>query len=455
MSFVRSPNSSNSNNVRNVNTDGSSNNNNAYNGNNGVRPALVEHRDQVDRRSGGRKQRPTHQRNEYPVQRRNAEDKHMTPTPRSPTIPRGPRGYRGVWREVYVEQDRKQNFDEVCDFGNLYKAYRASRRGKRWKNTVAKIELNALEAVAYLQNELSEGTYKPGDYREFYVFEPKKRLIQTNSFKDKIVQHAFCDNVLYDALSRPFILDNYGSQIGKGTHFGLDRLSGFMREYYRRHGSAYGWVLKADVRHYFSSIRHDVLKQDVRELLHDERSLALSDAIIDSTPGDVGIPIGNQSSQIYALLYLNKLDHLVKEKLRIRYYGRYMDDFFLIHEDKDTLRAAWKEIEEHLAARGRELNQKTQIFPLRNGLDFLGFHSYLTDTGKVVRKLRKASRERMKRKLRKYKVMYESGAITREKITESYQSWRAHASHGDCRALIEKYDRLYNSIFERSDTDHV
>ena len=347
MSFVRSPNSSNSNNVRNVNTDGSSNNNNAYNGNNGVRPALVEHRDQVDRRSGGRKQRPTHQRNEYPVQRRNAEDKHMTPTPRSPTIPRGPRGYRGVWREVYVEQDRKQNFDEVCDFGNLYKAYRASRRGKRWKNTVAKIELNALEAVAYLQ------------------------------------------------------------------------------------------------------------KQDVRELLHDERSLALSDAIIDSTPGDVGIPIGNQSSQIYALLYLNKLDHLVKEKLRIRYYGRYMDDFFLIHEDKDTLRAAWKEIEEHLATRGLELNQKTQIFPLRNGLDFLGFHSYLTDTGKVVRKLRKASRERMKRKLRKYKVMYESGAITREKITESYQSWRAHASHGDCRALIEKYDRLYNSIFERSDTDHV
>ena len=209
------------------------------------------------------------------------------------------------------------------------------------------------------------------------------------------------------------------------------------------------------MRHYFASIRHDVLKQDVRELLHDERSLALSDAIIDSTPGDVGIPIGNQSSQIYALLYLNKLDHLVKEKLRIRYYGRYMDDFFLIHEDKDTLRAAWKEIEEHLAARGLELNQKTQIFPLRNGLDFLGFHSYLTDTGKVVRKLRKASRERMKRKLRKYKVMYESGAITREKITESYQSWRAHTSHGDCRALIEKYDRLYNSIFERSDTDHV
>ena len=303
-------------------------------------------------------------------------------------------------------QKTKVNFDTVYEFETLYNAYRASRRGKRWKNTVAKVEMNALEAIAVLQEELSTGTYRPGGYREFYVFEPKKRLIQTNSFKDKIVQHAFCDAILYDVLTRPFILDNYGSQIGKGTHFGLNRLRDFMREYYRRHGSADGWVLKADVHHYFASIRHDILKQDVRELLDDERSLALTDLIIDSTPGNVGIPIGNQSSQVFALLYLNKLDHLMKEGFRFRYYGRYMDDFY-------------------------------------------------TDTGKVVRKLRRASRERMKRKLRKYKVMYESGAITKEKITESYQSWRSHASHGDCHALIQKYDQLYNEIFERSETADV
>lgn len=292
-------------------------------------------------------------------------------------------------------QKTKVNFDTVYEFETLYNAYRASRRGKRWKNTVAKVEMNALEAIAVLQEELSTGTYRPGGYREFYVFEPKKRLIQTNSFKDKIVHH------------------------------------------------------------YFASIRHDILKQDVRELLDDERSLALTDLIIDSTPGNVGIPIGNQSSQVFALLYLNKLDHLMKEGFRFRYYGRYMDDFYIIHESKDTLRAAWKAISEHLAERGLELNDKTQIFPLRNGLDFLGFHSYLTDTGKVVRKLRRASRERMKRKLRKYKVMYESGAITKEKITESYQSWRSHASHGDCHALIQKYDQLYNEIFERSETADV
>ena len=272
-------------------------------------------------------------------------------------------------------QKTKVNFDTVYEFETLYNAYRASRRGKRWKNTVAKVEMNALEAIAVLQEELSTGTYRPGGYREFYVFEPKKRLIQTNSFKDKIVQHAFCDTILYDVLIRPFILDNYGSQIGKGTHFGLNRLRDFMREYYRKHGSADGWVLKADVRHYFASIRHDILKRDVNKLLTDPRSRALSDAIIDSTPDNVGIPIGNQSSQVYALLYLNELDHYVKEVLRMRYYGRYMDDFFLIHPDKEYLQFCLREIRAYMDSLGLELNEKTQIFPIRNGIDFLGFHT--------------------------------------------------------------------------------
>lgn len=346
---------------------------------------------------------------------------------------------------------KEPSFDVVYDFANLYAAYRAARKGKRWKNSVAKVESNALEAVARLQVELQEGFYRPGDYHEFFVFEPKRRLIQTNSIKDKIVQHAFCDQILYPVLSRPFILGNYGSQIGKGTHFGLNRLADFMREYYRKNGGADGWVLKADVHHYFASIRHDVLKQDVAKRLSDPRSLSLAYAIIDSTPGEVGIPIGNQSSQIFALLYLNELDHFVKEGLRIRYYGRYMDDFYLIHKDKAALQEARRKIEMLLEPRGLQLNGKTQIFPLRNGLDFLGFHSYLTDSGKVVRKLRKSSKARMKRKLRKYKVMYQNGALSREEITASYQSWRAHASHGNCHSLIAEYDELFASIFEGSE----
>lgn len=348
-----------------------------------------------------------------------------------------------------------KDYEKIYEWANLYEAYRLARRGKRWKNSVTRVEANALEAVAILQKELQDHTYKPGGYREFYVYEPKKRLIQTNSFKDKIVQHCLCDQVLYTAITKPFILDNYGSQIGKGTHFGLDRLRQFMHDYYRKNGfSADGWVLKADIRHYFQSIRPDVLKRDVAKYLHDPDCLALAYMIIDSSPDPLGIPIGNQSSQLFALLYLNQMDHIIKEQLGFRWYGRYMDDFYIICDSKERLQQALVVIRQHLAERGLELNQKTQIFPLRNGLDFLGFHTYIDDHGKVIRKVRKSSRDRMKRKLRKYAVLYAEGKITRQEITDSYRSWRTHALHGDCRQLVAKYDKLYQSIFERS-TEHA
>ena len=172
---------------------------------------------------------------------------------------------------------------------------------------------------------LKEKTYKPAPYHTFFVYEPKKRVVMSNSYKDKVVQHALCDEVLEPLLSKAFIFDNYASQPNKGTHFGLGRLDKFMREYYRHYG-AEGWILKGDVSKYFYSIRHDILKQQIRKYVHDPDVLWLVDMIIDSTEG-VGIPIGNQSSQLFAILYLSGVDHFVKEQLRNKYYGRYMDDF--------------------------------------------------------------------------------------------------------------------------------
>lgn len=243
-----------------------------------------------------------------------------------------------------------------------------------------------------------------------------------------------------------FIKDNYASQVGKGTQFGLERLEGFMRRFYRVRGVD-GWVLKCDISKYFYNIKHDALKSLIRKYISDPDCLWLLDMIIDSTEGNVGIPIGNQSSQIFALLYLSSLDHMVKEKLGIKFYGRYMDDFYLIHEDKEYLRYCWKEIERHVNELGLSLNAKTNIYPLKNGIDFLGFHSYLTESGAVIRKVRRKSKNNARRRLTKMRGLLETGKITPEKVEQSYKSWRGHASKGNCYHLIRNMDQHYNKLF--------
>lgn len=185
---------------------------------------------------------------------------------------------------------QQTQFERVHDFGNLYAGFLKARRGKRGKPSVAKFEANLLEALCLLSIMLKNKTYTVSDYFVFRVYEPKERIVMTNAFKDKVVQHSLCDNVLEPAFSRTFIRDNYASQEGRGTHDGLYRLEGFMRSYYferkareeqrcREEGLprpdpraahyADGWVLKCDITKYFYSIQHEPLKRMVRQFIHD------------------------------------------------------------------------------------------------------------------------------------------------------------------------------------------
>ena len=361
--------------------------------------------------------------------------------------------------------EQVSDFQRVYDFGNLYAAFLKARKGKRGKPSVAKFEANLLEALSLLSELLKNKTYTMSQYFVFKVYEPKERVVMTNAFKDKVVQHSLCDNVLEPAFSKSFIRDNYASQRGRGTHDGLYRLEEFMRSYYfsrkaqaeresREEGLprlspaeyADGWVLKCDVSKYFYSIRHEPLKRMVRRFITDPDVLWLIDLIIDSTP-DPGIPIGNQTSQWFAVMYLSGLDHFIKEKLKIKYYGRYMDDFFLIHEDKAYLQYCRKEIEKYVAGLGLSLNNKTNIFPLRNGIDFLGFHTYITDTGKVIRKVRRSSKSNEQKKLKKQRYLLDSGKITLKQVEQSCGSWRSHAEKGNCYHLIREMDELFINLF--------
>lgn len=336
---------------------------------------------------------------------------------------------------------------DIFSHSNVRDGYLDTRKGKRKKPCVLEYEKNDIELTKTLSNGLISKTHIIDPYDYFYVYEPKKRLIMAPSFNDRVMQRALCKQVLEPVLEKHLIYDTYACRIGKGTHAGLYRLEDFMRRHYRQHGRE-GWVIKGDISKYFYSIDHEILKANLYPLLKAYDVEWLLDMIIDSTESP-GIPLGNQSSQWFANFYMSCFDHLVKEVFGVKHYIRYMDDFVLILETKREAQVLLELIKKYLWAELRlTTNDKTQIFPLKNGIDFLGFHTYITDSGKVYRKLRRDSKERMVKKLRKFKILYELGLIDKEAIDRSYASWKGHASHGNTRGLFKETDRLYNEIFK-------
>ena len=230
------------------------------------------------------------------------------------------------------------NYDEIHSFQNLYKAHLAARKGKRDKTDVIRFEMNLAENLYELQQALLDKTYHPKGYKHFYVYDPKLRSIYAPSYADRVVQHCLCDNILTPVLEKHLIYDNAACRVGKGTHFSIYRLSGFMRDFYGKYKDG-GFFLKCDVRKYFDSIDHDVLKEKLKKVFGSDDIFVLLCRIIDSyeLARGKGLPLGNQTSQWFALLYLDEADRLIKEKLRIKYYVRYMDDFILLHHSKEYL----------------------------------------------------------------------------------------------------------------------
>lgn len=331
----------------------------------------------------------------------------------------------------------KNQFEKVCDYQNLLDAHRRSRRGKRDKHEVELYELDITANTMALKRELETRTYQIGGYKSFKVYEPKERDIMALHYRDRIVQRSLCDNVLEPVLDPRLDYDNAACRKGKGTHFALDRLKKFMHSAYNRWGLDY-YVLKCDVRKYFYSIDHDVLKSLLYPRFEDDGLIYLLDVIIDSTEG-VGVPIGNMTSQWFAVFYLDALDRYVRTELKIDFYTRYMDDFILLSDDKEYLKECLRKIKKFLAERLHlELNEKTQIFPARNGVDYLGFHTYVTETGKIIRKLRRKSKASMKRKVKKFNDAYAKGEMTYDAVRCSVASWAGHARHGNTYYLRRK-----------------
>ena len=339
------------------------------------------------------------------------------------------------------------DFEKVIDFQNMYKAYRKSKSGKGFKKSSAKFSTIALDGVNSLIEQLKNKTYKISDYTEFKVYEPKERIIMTTSFKDKVVQHSLCDNVILPRLEKVFIYDNCAGQKGKGTLFGLDRLAEQMKAFYKRYGMD-GYILKCDISKFFYNISHEQLKDIVEYWFGYDKDICwLCNLFMDSTDGK-GIPLGNQINQGLALLYLDGMDKLITCELGIEYYGRYMDDFYLIHWDREYLQCCRESIAEFLGTLDLTLNGKTQIFPLKNGVNYLGFHTYITDNGKVIRKLKSQNKRNAQKKFVRMAKMVVDGRLSIEKFNASYNAWKNHISHGNCYNLGKAMDEKIKRILE-------
>lgn len=331
-------------------------------------------------------------------------------------------------------------YPEIYSFENLHAAYLRARRGKRDRIEVQRFELDLEGNLIQLQNELIWGQYKTGAYRKFIVTESKERIVAALPFRDRVVQHAIV-GVIEPIWERRFIADSYACRPGKGTHKGADRAQAMLRKVKREHGKVF--VLKADIAKYFYSIDHGVMKTLVRRRIACKRTLSLIDNIIDSTatPGDrspVGLPIGNLTSQLFANIYLHELDEFVKHGLRERLYMRYMDDFCVVHHDKNHLHRVRALIEQFLWQHLRlKTNAKTQVFPVgvRHGraMDFLGYRIWTTH-----RRIRKSSISRIKRTLRRLQKQYAAGKVALAKVRQSVTSWIAHARHAETHGLRKK-----------------
>lgn len=341
------------------------------------------------------------------------------------------------------------DFEKVTDFGNMYKAFRKAKCGKGYKKSSARFNIAALDGVNNLIKQLKERTYTVSEYTEFTVYEPKERIIQTTSFKDKVIQHCLCDNVIMPRLERVFIYDNCAAQKGKGTIFGLDRLSEQMEAFHKRYGRN-GYILKCDISKFFYNISHEQMKDIVRyHFGYDPGILWLCELFIDSTEGK-GLPLGNQINQGFALLYLDGMDKLIKHELGIEYYGRYMDDFYLIHPSKDYLKYCLEVITAYLETLDLTLNGKTQILPFKNGVSYLGFHTYVNSGGKAIRKLKNQNKRNAQRKYTRMAKLVAEGRLEKEKFQSSYNAWKNHISHGNCFRLGKQMDMRIEKIMKEN-----
>lgn len=338
--------------------------------------------------------------------------------------------------------------DEIFSFENLYKAHKKCRLSKQHKGEVIRFEINLAANIYNIIKEISNKKYKIGKYKEFIVYEPKKRLIKALPYKDRVILSCFCENSLIPKIEKKLIYDNVACRKDKGTLFGIKRLEKMLKKEFFKENNNHIYYLKCDIKKYFPSINHNILLSLLNKIgFSNDEMWFINKLLKEETENSIkGLPLGNQSSQWFSLLYLDKVDRLVKEKLQIKGYVRYMDDFILVSRDKKYLRYCLEEIKRVCREElDLELNSKTHIGLVRDGIDFLGYRHILNDKGKVIRKLTKSSKKRMKKHIKILHKLKNKNVIDNKYIDMRINSFKSHISISN-----EKYiENLLNEFTKK------
>ena len=321
---------------------------------------------------------------------------------------------------------------------NIRLAFEKTRVGKsKFRNAASKFNEDSVVNLEKLIEELLCGDYTPQTYTKFTLFDPKERIVHAPRYRDKIVQHAL-NNVLAPEFAKLYIPDSYACVIGKGNSRAVKQLQNYLQRGFTEFGPNF-YLVKADIQKFFYTIDRTILKQILGQFIPCTWTYALLCRIIDSSPGKLGLPLGNLTSQLFANVYLNQLDQYVKRTLRVKYYVRYADDLFCILPSKTIAKEVLIAVTEFVSSR---LN--LTIHPLKstvlkpvNGLDALGFKLFPSEI-----RLKQASKERIRQRLKRLETAIIADFAVRQ-VEQSLNGWVEHAKLSTNWAFIESLVEKY------------
>lgn len=357
--------------------------------------------------------------------------------------------------------ERYGDYYQVINRNALSRAAKDAAKGVKYKASVQRFMLRRLTNVEAINRNLM---YRKDIRKGFICFNlmerGKLRKIMSVHFSERVTQKSLNQNALIPVLTRSLIHDNGASQKGKGTGFAMKRLVKHLRRHYRKHGRE-GYVLLIDFSDYFGSIDHDIAKGIIDKAFDDPGIIWLAHLFIDAyyefnvrfknlpeSEAHRGLGLGSEINQTLAITVPNRLDHFIKEVLRIEAYERYMDDSCLIHESKEYLEYCLEEIKKVCAKLKIKINEKkTRIVKLSHGFTFLKTKIYLTDTGKILRMPCHKAIVQERRKLKKQKKLVDKNVMTFADVQCSYSSWKGSMKRRNARKTVHSMDKLFDSLF--------